>query len=48
MVITGDYEPKPSKGKRDKEPLIALKREAAHSFQLRSNGCRIKLLSLCI
>jgi Cysteine-rich secretory protein family len=48
MVIAGDYEPKPGKGKRDKEPLIAVKREAAHSVQPRSNACRIKVLSLCI
>lgn len=48
MVIAGDYEPKPGKGKRDREPLIAMKREAAHSIQPKSNGCRIKLLSLCI
>jgi Cysteine-rich secretory protein family len=48
MVIAGDYESKPGKGKRDKEPLVAVKREAAHSSQARSNGCRIKLLSLCI
>ena len=48
MVIAGDYEPKPGKGKRDREPLIAMKREAAHSVQPKSNGCRIKLLSLCI
>src|SRR5437764_5102912 len=31
MVIAGDYEPKPSKGKRDPEPLVAVKREAAFS-----------------
>ena len=48
MVIAGDYEPKPGKTKRDKERLIAVKREAVHSALPKSNGCRIKLLSLCI
>ena len=48
MVIAGDYEPKPGKGKRDKEPLVAVKREIAPSGQPKSNGCHIKLLSLCI
>src|SRR5437763_8480002 len=31
MVIAGDYEPKPGKGKKDKEPVVAVKREAAPS-----------------
>ena len=48
MVIAGDYEPKPSKGKRDKEPLVAVKREAAPSGRPKSNDCLIKVLSLCI
>jgi Cysteine-rich secretory protein family len=48
MVIAGDYEPKPGKGKRDKEPLVAVKREIAPSGQHKSNGCHIKVLSLCI
>jgi hypothetical protein len=48
MVIAGDLESKPGKGKRDKEPLVAVKREAAHSALPKSNGCRIKVLSLCI
>src|SRR5205823_700355 len=47
MVIAGDYEPK-SRGKRNKEPLVALKREAAPASGLKSSGCRIKVLSLCI
>jgi hypothetical protein len=47
-VIAGDYEPKPGKGKRDKEPLVAVKREIAPSGQSKSNGCHIKVLSLCI
>jgi hypothetical protein len=47
MVIAGDYEPK-SKGKRDKEPLVAVKREAKPSSRPKSSGCHIKLFSLCI
>jgi Cysteine-rich secretory protein family len=50
MVIAGDYEPKPGKGKskKDKEPLVAVKREAAASARPKSNNCTIKVLSLCI
>ncbi len=48
MVIAGDYEPKPGKGRRDKEPLVAVKREAASSGKSRSNSCHIRVLSLCI
>jgi hypothetical protein len=48
MVIAGDYEPKPGKDRRDKEPLVAVKREAGLSGPPKSNGCHIKLLSLCI
>jgi hypothetical protein len=52
MVIAGDYEPKPGKGKgkdkRDKEPLVAVKREAAASARPKSSECRIKVLSLCL
>lgn len=48
MVIAGDYEPKPGKGKRNKEPLVPVKREAASSGQSKSNSCHIKVLSLCI
>src|SRR5712675_1450358 len=51
MVIAGDYEPK-SKGKRnrerDKEPLVAVKREAKPLSRLKSSSCHIKLFSLCI
>jgi hypothetical protein len=49
MVIAGDYEPK-AKGKKDKdrEPLVAVKREARPSGRPKSDGCRIKLLGLCI
>jgi len=48
MVIAGDYEPKPGKGKKDKEPVVAVKREAAASSRTKSKDCTIKLLSLCI
>jgi hypothetical protein len=50
MVIAGDYEPKPGKGKgkKDQEPLVAVKREAAPAARPKSTGCHIKLLSLCI
>jgi len=47
MVIAGDYEPKP-KGKRDREPLVAVKHEAKPSSRSKSDGCHIKVLSLCI
>ena len=47
MVIAGDYEPK-SKGKRDTEPLVAVKREAKPLARPKSDGCHIKLLGLCI
>jgi hypothetical protein len=45
-VIAGDYEPKP--GKRDMEPLVAVKREGAPSGRPKSSDCHIKVLSLCI
>lgn len=52
MVIAGDYEPKPGKGRKDKEPVVAVKREAAASGKpkagAKSSECRIKVLSLCI
>lgn len=52
MVIAGDYEPK-GKGKRkdkrkDKGPLVAVKREIAPASKPKSGDCHIKLLSLCI
>lgn len=47
MVIAGDYERK-LKGKRDKEPLVAVKREAKPSGRPKSSDCHIKVLSLCI
>jgi hypothetical protein len=51
MVIAGDYEPKPGKGKkdnRDKEPLVAVKREVAPSGRAKSSDCHVRLLGLCI
>ena len=50
MVIAGDYEPKPGKGKnrKDREPVVAVKREAASAGRPKSVGCTIKVLSLCI
>src|SRR5215475_2158677 len=52
MVIAGDYEPKPGRGKkdntRDKEPVVAVKREAAPSVRPKSDDCHIKMLGLCI
>jgi hypothetical protein len=48
MVIAGDYESKPRKGKKEKEPLVALKREAAPSSQIKASACRIRVLGLCI
>jgi hypothetical protein len=50
MVIAGDYEPKPGKGKsrRDKEPLVAVKRATGTSSRTKSTDCHIKVLSLCI
>jgi hypothetical protein len=58
MVIAGDYEPKPGRGRirRDQEPLIAVrrdtgliaKRDAGHSARAKSSDCHIKLLSLCL
>lgn len=53
MVIAGDYEPKPGKGRKDNEPVVGVKREAASSGNARSGDrkpseCRIKVLGLCI
>ena len=47
-VIAGDYEPKPDKRKRDMEPLVAVKREAAPSGRPKTSDCHIKELGLCI
>ncbi|WP_439368237.1 CAP domain-containing protein [Bradyrhizobium sp. PMVTL-01] len=51
MVIAGDYEPKGKKNKStDKEPLVAVKREAtpASASKPQSSNCHVKLLGLCI
>ena len=51
MVIAGDYEPKPGKGKkdnRDKEPLVAVKRDVAPSARAKTSDCHVRLLGLCI
>lgn len=60
MVIAGDYEPKPKKGKKDQEPVVAVKRDAAPASRPKTDAktdtktnaktstCHIKLLSLCI
>ncbi len=48
MVIAGDYEPKGKGKKKDKEPVVAVKREAAPASKPKSSTCHIKLLSLCI
>jgi Cysteine-rich secretory protein family len=52
MVIAGDYEPKPGKnngkGKKDSEPLVAVKREVTPASKPKSSNCHIKLLGLCI
>lgn len=49
MVIAGDYEPKGKKKKdKDKEPLVAVKREAAPASRPKSTNCHVKLLGLCI
>jgi hypothetical protein len=47
MVIAGDYEPK-HRGKRDMEPLVAVKREGAPAGRPKSSACHIKVFSLCI
>ncbi|HEX9211826.1 MAG TPA: CAP domain-containing protein [Bradyrhizobium sp.] len=48
MEIAGDYEPKRGKGKKDQEPLVAVRREAAPASKPKSSNCHIKLLGLCI
>ena len=47
MVIAGDYEPK-SKGKKAREPVVAVKREGKPSGRPKSSDCHIKVFSLCI
>ena|SRR5437879_5488863 len=46
MVIASDYEA--PKGKRNREPLVAVKREVRPLGRPKSNGCHIKVFSLCI
>ena len=48
MVIAGDYEPKTDKSRRDKEPLVAVKRDTRSSARTKSADCHIKVLNLCI
>ena len=48
MVIAGDYEPKPPKGRKDREPLVAVRRDIAPAAKPKSSDCHIKVLSLCI
>jgi hypothetical protein len=48
MVIAGDYEPKPPKGRKDKEPLVAVRREVKPASPPKSSDCHIRVLSLCI
>jgi hypothetical protein len=48
MVIAGDYEPKPPKGRKDREPLVAVRRDAAPESKPKSGDCHIRVLSLCI
>jgi Cysteine-rich secretory protein family len=46
MEIAGDYEP--PKGKRAREPLVAVKREVKPSARPKSKECHVKLLGLCL
>jgi uncharacterized protein YkwD len=48
MVIAGDYEPKPPKGRKDKEPMVAVRRDAPPASKPKSSDCHIRVLSLCI
>jgi hypothetical protein len=48
MVIAGDYEPKPGKGKKDSEPLVAVKRDVTPTSKPKPSNCHVKLLGLCI
>jgi hypothetical protein len=48
MVIAGNYEPKPGKGKKNSEPLVAVKREVTPAGKPKSSNCHVKLLGLCI
>ena len=50
MVIAGDYEPKPGKGKgkKDSEPVVAVKRQVTPASRPKAANCHVKLLGLCI
>jgi hypothetical protein len=48
MVIAGDYEPKPPKGRKDREPLVAVRRDIPPASKPKSGDCHIRVLSLCI
>ena len=48
MVIAGDYQPKPPKGRKNSEPLVAVRRDAAPASKPKSGDCHIRVLSLCI
>jgi hypothetical protein len=48
MEIAGDYEPKPRKRGKDREPLVAVKRDTAHTARAKSTDCRVRLFGLCL
>jgi hypothetical protein len=48
MVIAGDYELRPPKGRKNSEPLVAVRRDAAPARKPKSSDCHIRVLSLCI
>jgi hypothetical protein len=48
MVIAGDYEPKPLKGRKNREPLVAVRHDAPPASKPKSSDCHIRVLSLCI
>ncbi|MVT54002.1 CAP domain-containing protein [Bradyrhizobium yuanmingense] len=48
MVIAGDYGLKGKGKKKDKEPVVAVKREVPPASKPKSGNCHVKLLGLCI
>jgi hypothetical protein len=48
MEIAGDYEPKRGKGRKDREPLVAVKRDTGHVARAKSTDCHVRLLGLCL
>ncbi|MDF0581519.1 CAP domain-containing protein [Bradyrhizobium yuanmingense] len=48
MVIAGDYGLKGKGKKKDKEPVVAVKREVPPASKPKSDNCHVKLLGLCI